>query len=413
METPPAGTQARLRFPLSTFHFSLLLFAVCALGGCGGPTKAGIEARKQANDRVNLVSAQLTYDQAQQAFNTGQFQRALIQISNAIEKFPDSCKFYVLLGRIQLETHKLEQSIEAFEIAMEKDPKSAEPHYYEGIIYQRWSNDSKAYEQYAKAFELDPSNVQYLLASAEAKIDLHEYEAARALISEHLNFFEHNAAMRHLLGQIALLQNNPSEAVKHYTEARMLAPEDTLLLEELARAQFRAGQYSKCHESLRLLNDMPGDERTDLIVLQARCLAELNRAADARDLYLQLSRQAPASSDPAVWIGLGMTSWELGDMRRVAQSGQQLVSIVPDRYEGYVLKALYEKNRGDLDAALKLMNQAAARAGDNALPFLLLGQTLQDQGDTIGAIEAYAAAVDADPSNTMAQSMLAAVEAYE
>ena len=34
------------------------------LTGCNGPTKAGREARAAANDRMNLVSAQVNYDQA-------------------------------------------------------------------------------------------------------------------------------------------------------------------------------------------------------------------------------------------------------------------------------------------------------------------------------------------------------------
>ena len=57
------------------------------LAGCNGPTKAGKEARTAANDRMNLVSAQVSYDQARQLYETGQFERAQKELAVAINRF--------------------------------------------------------------------------------------------------------------------------------------------------------------------------------------------------------------------------------------------------------------------------------------------------------------------------------------
>ncbi len=91
----------------------LLLAFGSSLTGCG-PSPMGIDAREAARERLNLINAQFTYDQAMQAFEVGRFDKALRGVNAAIEQFPESPDFYVLQGRIHLETHRLEKSIDSF-----------------------------------------------------------------------------------------------------------------------------------------------------------------------------------------------------------------------------------------------------------------------------------------------------------
>src|SRR5262245_17298819 len=131
--------------PTRTIQFAAALALAASVLGCA-PTKAGLDARKQASDRLNLISAQIQFGQAKQSFEVGQVERATKEIDAAIKTFADAAEFHVLKGRIYLETHKLEEALRSFETAIEKDPKFAEPHYCAGIVYQRWSNDREAHE---------------------------------------------------------------------------------------------------------------------------------------------------------------------------------------------------------------------------------------------------------------------------
>jgi predicted Zn-dependent protease len=101
---------------------ALLAVLGAFLSGCGGPTKKGIEARNKARTRLNRVNAQLSYDQAMQAFEAGQFDRAEHELGIAIQLYPEWPEYRVLEGRIHLETHRLEQAIEAFEAALQIKP---------------------------------------------------------------------------------------------------------------------------------------------------------------------------------------------------------------------------------------------------------------------------------------------------
>ncbi len=402
--------------------------AICSgalLIGCGGPTKAGLEARSEARDRMGLVNAQISYDQASRAFEVGQFDRALRDITAAIDRFPNAAQFHLLQGRIFLETHRLERALRAFDTAVEltgesrevasrrgTEPAShaetlAKAHYFSGIVFQRWSNHEQAHERYMKAAGLQESNAQYLLAAAESKIALGEYDTARELIEPRLAYFEHNAALRHLLGHIALLQGEPEFAARLFSQARLLNPDDEMLLEELAWAQYAAGLYAQCHDTIGQLHRMSTVRRADLMHLEARCLLFLERNREARDLYMELSRIAPA--DPEVWIELGALAWELGDMRRVAEAATRVIALAPNRYEGYALRAIYSNERGQFTDADRFLRQAIDRApgsGDErgtALPHLLLGLVLEQQGRHEQALEMYGYALGISPDSREAK----------
>ena len=429
-----------------------LVFAtmvVAVLAGCNGPTKAGQEARTAANARMNVVNAQVHFDQARQSFDSGQFEKAQREVQRAITRYPDAPNYYVLQGRIYLETHDLEASLNCFKIAIdmlkgaelidasksdaEKARQTApsrevttlaEAHYFSGIIFQRWSDDEEAYHCYLKAYELETTNAQYLLAAAESLIATGEFEQARQLVEPRMTYFEHNAALRQLQAQIALLQGDAKRATALYAEARLLAPDDLALLEQMMWSQYAAGMYGQCHETIKRLQEMrtqmasraaprPNGSRTvedfsatrtDLLHLEARCLNMMGRTTEAREIYIELARLRPA--DAVVWVELGTLSWELGDFRRLAMCAVQLIALAPDRYEGYMFKGLNERQKGNLEEAVKFFQKASECSTDLAMPHLLLGQTLEQTGNTEGAYAAYQAATQVEPNSPEAQELL-------
>ena len=359
---------------------AVLITAVNVVG-CGGP-RYHEQMRTGAAERVAIFKAQLAYDQATQAFNVGRFEKAYRQILGAIQQNPDTPGYYLLQGRILMETHRLERAIHAFEKAIELEPRFANAHYYSGIVYQRWSDDERAYEHYLRAHELDSSSVQYLLAAAEVLVALQQYDDAMVLVESKLDYYEHNAAMRQLLGQITMLQGDALGAAKQFAEARLLNPDDEMLLDELAHAQYAAGLYGECYKSVK----------------------QLQRKSKIDDpALIKLTRVQ--STNPEVWLGLGSLAWELGDFRRTALCGARLIALAPQRYEGYMLKGIFERHNGNIQQATALLREAASLAPSEALPYLVLGRTLEEAGDIQGALGAYTEALKVEPNNADAQAL--------
>ncbi len=436
----------RLRTHLCTIGASLAVAGVMVVAGCTGPTKAGREARAEARGRMSLVNAQIEFDQARRAFEVGQFERAMRLVTTAIERSRNQPEFHLLQGRILLEEHRLEPALASFERSINllqadgKTPTSQQPllaraHYFSGIVQQRWSNYQRAYERYQAAADSDDSNVQYPLAAAEALIALERYDDADALMRSVMTRFEHNAALRHLLGQIALLQNDPERAVALLGEARLLNPDDLFLLEELARAQFSAEMFGRCEESLRLLERLSAAEqakeagkgenqvviqRADLLHMKARCLVMTGRTTDARRCYLELTQLTAGQVEP--WIEFGAVAFEVGDMRNLATAASRVIALGPDRWEGPFLQALYElrmnatldvRDDAALERAARLLRQAARRSeqtGDSSpIPHLLLGRVLEQRGDNEGALAAYTQAKRIDPNDRHAHAFIGGI----
>lgn len=61
--------------------------ATLMAGGCG-ETAHSQQVRKDARGRYDRAGAQIAYDQARQAFQSGQFEQALGHVDRAIARFP-------------------------------------------------------------------------------------------------------------------------------------------------------------------------------------------------------------------------------------------------------------------------------------------------------------------------------------
>lgn len=388
--------------------FLTFIFAALTLAGCEGPGPEGLEARADARQRLDAMNAGISYQQAEQAFETGRFDRAMTNINSVIEAFPDVARYHVLQGRIHLEQSQLDFANRSLARAIEVEPEYAPGHYYAGIVHQRWTDDEQAYLHYSRAFELEPTNMQYLLANAESMIALGELDSANALLEHNKSYFEGNAAVHQLQGQIAVLQGRPNEAVKLYERARLLNPDDRFLLEELAWAQFDSQQYGKTLDTIKLLRGQYGVKREDMRHLEAQCLAGMGRSSDARNVYVELTRIDPNNAD--LWAELGLIAWDLGDYYRVAQCSSRLVQLAPRRFEGPMFRGIAARHHGRLDEAIDELTRAASLSTTNVMPYLLLGNTMEMNDQAAEAQRVYRQALEVDPDNAEAKILLARLE---
>lgn len=388
-------------------HLTAIILAL-AVVGCGGPSKKGREARGEANSRMNLTNSRIAYEQAEQAFLAGQFDRAMREIGTAISRSPDQAPYKVLLGRILLETHRMQSALDAFDAAIVLDEGLAEAHYYRGIVLQRWGRHDQSADAYARAFELDASRLQYLLAAAEAEVATDRVEAARLRLLAQVANFENHAALHQLLGQIAMMQGEFPAAVQRFRRAQLLAPDDRMLLEELRRAQQRCGDLAGALSTVRRLQSLSATPCRDLLRLEARCLAELARYAEARSVYIELTRQHPEDLD--AFIELAGVAHHLGDQRRLQQCAARIAMLAPDRWESPFFRALVERSEGRGEDAVRELQRAIELAPRNATPRVLLGIEHQRAGRLEDAYRAFAGVLRLEPDHPIARRLIAQVD---
>ena len=95
-------------------------------------------------------------------------------------------------------------------------------------------------------------------------------------------------------------------------------PEDyDLLAQAVGEVDLKADrQVADRADSLRVELEAE-DPRVEWLLLEARCLAVMERTLEARNVYTRLSQEDPTNVN--VWIELGTVAWELEDYHRVAQ----------------------------------------------------------------------------------------------
>jgi len=336
-----------------------IAIALVLPAGCGGPTQRGLEARKAANDRFERVNTQVAYDQARQALATGQFEVALGYIDRAIARYPSDSSYLVLRGRILLEQRRMHQAKESLDRAIEINPKDAEAHYFLGVVAQRCDDTAGAQANYAKAHELDPKNLQFLACCAELRLAAGDSAGAREMIEQSAPGFEYNPVLQQIRAASLTMEGRTVEAAHIMESAFARDPDDPALAEDLAYALFDAGEWSECMQTLEKPILAATRERPDLIRMRARCLIMLARAVEARDLLLRSTPTGEATVEHLV--ALGYASWAAKDWQRVATCGQQLVTAHPRLAEGYLFLGATERERGNLQASERWLEQAQTR----------------------------------------------------
>ncbi len=377
--------------------------------GCTGPTKRGIEARKQASARFDSIRSRVDFDQADQAFRAGDLITAKRHLDVAISKVDDDADYWVLLGRVYLENGSLGDASKSFDQAHTIDPENADACYFQGIVDQRLDRANEAVEHYLAALEIAEDNAGMLVAAVDTLISEERFEDADRLLKEKGVAFRETAAIHHLAGRVAMFQEKWPDAVDHLDRAVLLDDEDQWMLEDLARAQLGAHRTTDCLQTIARLEEIVTDrvEERELLRLRGRALVDGGRLREAREVFLDFTNLNP--EDVSGWIEFGLVCLEVGDHRRVVKCGQRLVVLEPDQFEGYFLLGQAALEERSFDDAVTLFRRAVAIAPERNEPKLALGMACELAGRYAEAYRVFAELAERNPTDTRVRELLTGV----
>ncbi len=374
--------------------------------GCAGGGKSYTQTHvSAAKVKMEGLKAATEHQMALQAFLGGDLQKAQKHCDYSISLNPNVVRSQLLRGRIMLEMGNLEDSAAAFAKARELGPEDAEVFYYTGLLAERVNDSQGAVEAFTKACELDPANPQYAIAAAENMVDLKQLDQADAFLASRADSFKHNPGVRQLRGHIQLMRGDAPAAAKLFAEARLLAPDDATITEDLARTQMQIGEFGQAEANfVRLLKRPELATRTDLKLLRSQCLMQLDRVVDARSILIDLTNSDEGATNIEAWTLLTKVSLEVNDMGRARQAAARLVALQPKDANSYVLRAMVQRKAGEFAAAQSSLEKAITLRAD-APTLTLFGMILSDQGNHAAAGRAYAKALEIDPNYEPAQRL--------
>lgn len=393
---------SRLSHPASILTVVGIAASTLLLSACA-PRTAGLEARREADERFRRTTSVVSYDQARQAFESGDLDKARREVESAIARSDREAAYWTLLGRVEIEASRLDRAVEALRKAVECDPALAEPQYYLGIVHQRWGEADKAIEAYLGASELDGSRISYVLAAAELMVAERRLDEARELLLPKLSHFEHNAAFHELIGDIATLQDDHAAAARSYERALAIDSSAPLLGEKSLAALFRAGEWQRCLDFARRLRASASTEAdgrlatvpADVLRHEGRSLSMLGRHAEARAVFAEFVRTYPESTE--AWRDLAVTSITIGDLERAESAAKRLIELDQSDSTGYALRGLVSERAGRTEAAIGWYRSALEQDPQDAEAAAALGFLLCRSGDRTEGQRYLQRALELDP----------------
>lgn len=373
--------------------------ALAVLAGCQGHGEYTKEHIKDSQEKLAQMKSGTEWQMAQQQFLAGDLDKARKTIDKSLSLNDQVPKSHVLKGRILMEQGQLENARQCFLEAEKLDPTCVDAQYYMGIVHERFNQPEEALLRYTNAMGLDAANAQYVICAGDMMVQVGKLEEAKAFLLERRSNFEYNGAIRQSLGHIAVLQQQYPLAADYFSEALLLSPDDLTVTEDLARAQYSAQRFADAEVNLgKLLASERYATRRDIRHLQAKCMIASDRPVEARQVLVQLTSDPQGAADVDAWVDLGSASYILSDKVRLRNVASRLVTMAPQRHEGYMYKAMVQRIDGDLNAALASLELAAARTTTDSTPLLLMGMIEQDRGNVEAAKRSYAAATKIDPN---------------
>jgi len=356
-------------------------FAIGALTGCTGHGSKTSEHLADANANMARVRAATQYDLAYQQFRAGQLNEALTAADGVIELDPRVARGHLLRARVLLELDRAEAALESAGAASELDPENAEVEYVRGIAFERLSRRPDAIESHRRAAALEPESAHFTLSVAELLVDVGSLDEAIETLDDADDRGVTHPGFPQLRGHIALLQGNPDEALGWFREAVVLRPEDSILLEDLARAQITTRRFDVAELTLRrILDAEPNAHRPDLEHLRAACLIELDRPVEARTILRELAGDEDPADDFDVSRRLSDVALLMGDDALLLSSAQRMIALSPGRAEGYLSLAVWKRKQGDHEGALATIEKATGQPVPNRAAVALRRLILQDLG---------------------------------
>ena len=385
---------------------SVTAASVLILSGCTGQGNYTREGVSLANERMSFLKSATEWEMGRQAFLAGDLEKGLEKVNNSLEINPGVVKSHVLRGRIMIEMGELGTAMKALHTAEGLNPEDSDAQYYLGIVFERLNRPEDAYVHFAAACELDDYNPAFAVAASEMLIDLDRIEEAKAYLSS-LPMAENNAGIRQTLGHIAMIEQDAASAVGYFKDARLLAPDDSGIVEDLVHAQMQAGQYGHAERNISsLLKKTENADRRDLKILHAKALMGTDRPVEARSIYQELLSVDDGQGDLESWIGLANASYVIDDMRTMRRAASRVVALSPGSPEGYTLWAMTHRKNGNHLDALASINNAITRSPGDASMYAFRAMIEHDLNRTGDALASAAKAASMDPTNRKYQSML-------
>jgi tetratricopeptide (TPR) repeat protein len=350
----------------------------------------------------------------------GDSERARSSLVDALAIRPDSVPTLLRLGRIDLDSNRLDESKTEYLRALELAPQSAAAHDGLGrIAYQQREYES-AIEHLSRALELQPkaTSIHHLLGMAyretgdldQARFHLQQNQHGFVTFQDPLVYglADRIAGARFHTERAnkAVSRHNLPEAVAAYRMALTIDPEDASTHYNLAVALDRLGSHSDAIGEFRQALALDPDYRDAHFNLGV-ALSEEGSTAEASRHFEQAYKIDP--EDQQSHLEWAVTLYDLDQKQRAESELRSIIETEPENSRALLYLGAILADRGQGELALRQLEEVLELSDDSeerAQAHLLVAIESERMGRDEEAVARFRAALDEDPSLSPAQARL-------
>mgnify|MGYP005852301055 FL=1 len=348
----------------------------------------------EVGEKANLSAGELkpAYIGQVKALRTqGQHEAAATAARKGLEKVPGDAELTSLLADSLVKANKPLEALPVLYQILANDPANLQAVSQIADIYTGQGLPLRALREIDRGLEATQDNAtraQLLLKKAS----LQEGREQQASLQEAVRLDPKLWAAHYNLGVAHLGDGNAREALQAFQNAYAQNPDEPKVLLGLATAHDRLGQAAEAGRFAEMaVKASQSPDKLEALFLQGKSLYALRRYSEAAEALAQVTQQKPDNAE--AWFFLGVAQFNLKDYAAAAGSLEKAQALAPSAATAANLgAALYSAGR--YSDAERVLSQAVALDGRNAVAWYNLGLTLRSLGRVVEARRAWQRSAD-------------------
>jgi len=378
-------------------------------------------------------------DNGRNYLNQGQFNSAVIELRNVLQKDPFNSqahlllsetylrmgkpaaaeielkwvrdlgvsreKWIVLMARIYLASGQYEQLLE--EIVLDQDDSMnirSSLLAIAGSAYVQLEQIEQANDLFKRALTLSPTNIDALLGAARLALQNKNLDKALSFLDTAIQEYPKHIEAWIIKGDIKRLQEDYSQAIDAFNHVLELQPGNVIAKLGRAETLLAQNELEQAMEDVESVHQLlPNLHAVNFLL--ARLFILKGDFANAQTA-LQSAMAVIPDHMPSHLLS-GIVSYSLGDMAQADNSLTIYTTNHPDNVMALKLLAIVKMNLGELQRAIEYAQSALAKTPNDALLLALIGSAYQQTGDYEKGYAYLDKAIEIDPNVAAPRAQIA------
>jgi putative PEP-CTERM system TPR-repeat lipoprotein len=402
---------------------------------------------ESANEHIQIVRAKapdlepaLILDGAIN-FSLGNLERGNTSLSAYLARHPNSKTARVLLAKINLQLQQPEQAYELVAPLLNREPENLELLLLAGSAMSAAGKPAASIPLLERALQQQPDNqaltlklaaehlsnndadsaIQVLKGMPPTKNKLgqrekllllawlqkEDYTSALTFLDNHLANHPEDADALADSGMVLVRMDKVNAARERFETALALEPDNTRLLMELARLEYKQANHSRADKLLNRVLKIKPDDATAMFML-ANLSAQQGNSEQAV-MWLERTRQA---SENAWQPRLMLVKYYIdqGNLEQAREISTETTMIAKNRADVWNTHSVVQNLSGDAEGAVKSLLIARQLSPDSETILMNLARSQVTVKDLAGARQSLRKLLQLSPDNYQAAAMLALTE---